>query len=127
MNSYIYEILQKVSDTVEFADMENIDVNAIGMFQNRPLHIVISWSDPSALKALIEHGADVNARGERGFTPLHHAIFMKNVDAVDMLIANGADPTIKNDDSDDAVSLSRKVNDMPIIERLDRAPKLSAN
>jgi uncharacterized protein len=118
MNSNIEELLEKVADTVEFGDVENVGVNTRGIFQNTPTHVVISWRDPSALKLLLEHGADVNARGEYGFTPLHHAIAMKNPEAIDLLVSNGADPTLKTEEGDDALSLARKTGDETIIERL---------
>jgi ankyrin repeat protein len=125
MSLDVSEILRRVSDTVEFGDMDIVGVNTRGIFQNTPLHVVISWREPMALRVLIDNGADVNAKGERGFTPLHHAIMMRNADAVDILMVSGADPMLKNDDSDDAFDLAKKVNDAEINDRLNGVPRSS--
>jgi ankyrin repeat protein len=118
MNTSLESVLGKVADTVEFLEFEDIGINDHGVFDNTPLHVVISWRDDAAITTLIAGGADVNAAGESGFTPLHKAIMMKNVSAVEILLSHGADPTVKNDDGDDAVQLARKVGDVKIIEAL---------
>lgn len=125
MSADINELLKRVSDTVEFGDIEGVGVNTKGMFQNTPMHVVITWRDPNALMLLIEHGADVNASGERGFTPLHHAIMMRNASAVNALLTNGANPSLKNEESEDAFDLAKKVNDAEINDLLNRVRRLS--
>jgi uncharacterized protein len=118
MNRDLEEILQKVSDTVEFSDLDDVGVNTKGIFHNTPIHVVISWRDQIALEVLLNHGAEVNEHGERGFTPLHHAIMLKNHGAINSLLEHGADPTLRNSDNEDALSLARKVGDVDIIKRL---------
>lgn len=118
MDASLELLLGKIAETVEFLELEGVGVNARGVFDNAPLHVVISWHDYAAIKTLIDGGADVNAMGEDDFTPLHKAIMMKNVRAVEILLSHGANPEIKNDDGDDAVRLARKVGDVKIIETL---------
>lgn len=84
----------------EVSDFSGIPINSpetIGLFSNRPLHIVAIWNDCEAIELLVSAGADVNAKGEHGFTPIFEAAAQDNYDAVDLLIQLGAKP-IRNDD-----------------------------
>jgi ankyrin repeat protein len=120
MKLALKELLEKVADTVEFGDIDHIEINSHGMFKNTPLHVVISWRDPAALKTLLENGAVVDAKGESGFTPLQHAIMMKNHQASIELLSHGADPRIENDRGDDAFAVATNLGDEDAIDLLRR-------
>ncbi len=74
------------------------DVNQIGNFGDRPLHLAASRGELQELEILIRHGADPNLPGEHDFTALHLAILMGRLEAVRFLIGAGADLTLCNDD-----------------------------
>jgi len=116
MTTSLESLLEKVVDTVEFLEIDCTGGNDHGVFNNTPLHVVISWRDDAAIKTLIAGGADVNASGEGGFTPLHKAVMMRDIGAVEILLNHGADYSAKNNDGDDAMQLARKVGDVKIIE-----------
>lgn len=121
MNASLESLLERVADTVEFLDFESVGVNSRGVFNNTPLHVVISWRDDAAIATLINGGADVNAKGESNFTPLHKAIIMKNASAVEILLDHGADPAERNNEGDDAIQLAQNMGDKRMLEALQKS------
>ena len=91
------EILNRVGDVAEFADIEVTDPNTQALFQDRPLHIAAVWGDCEAINALVEAGAEVDASGEHGFTPLMEAAAQGHVEACKLLIALGATAVANHD------------------------------
>jgi ankyrin repeat protein len=73
------------------------DVNQVGTFGDRPLHLASYHGDLEVIEALIEGGADVNATGEMGSTPLHNAIEGRHAAAVKFLLEHGAQTDIKDE------------------------------
>ena len=75
------------------------DVNAQDKDGQTPLHIAIRWSvfyavlsstEESLIKDLLDHGADLNIRDNLGYTPLHCAAFSGTPEIILMLVNRGA-------------------------------------
>ena len=79
------------------------DVNQVGTFGNRPIHIV-SHRGPQVI-ALVDAGADVNAIGDLGTTALHEAVDQGHVEVVRFLVTHGARADIENELGNTAVQL----------------------
>jgi ankyrin repeat protein len=73
------------------------DVNQVGTFGNRPLHLASSRGTIDDVAALIDAGADVNATGDMGSTPLHEAVERGHVNVVRFLLDHGADRGLRNE------------------------------
>jgi ankyrin repeat protein len=98
MNDEVRLILDKVGNTATFL-FHRVDAvtqrNALG---DTPLHVVVSWGDARAAKALINAGADINSKGEFGNTPLHEAVLFGGAGMVEILLEHGASSNLQNDD-----------------------------
>ena len=73
------------------------DVNQIGTFGNRPLHMASYHGKMDEIEALVEGGAHVNVVGEKGSTPLHEAASQGHIEAVNFLLRHGADLNVRNE------------------------------
>ena len=73
------------------------DVNQVGTFGNRPIHLACYRGNMADVVALVEGGADVNAIGDLGSTPLHEAAEQGHINVVKFLLEKGASPTVKNE------------------------------
>ena len=73
------------------------NVNQVGTFGNRPLHMASYHGNMEEIEALVEGGADVNVVGEKGSTPLHEAASQGHVEAVKYLLQHGAPLDMKNE------------------------------
>ena len=95
---------ERVAQAVQAgADVHAADKNGV-----TALHHAVRFRRPSAVQALIEHGADVNRACRRnGSTPLHRAVIQTGAPGtagktgeaqqiVRLLLAAGADPSIAN-------------------------------
>jgi ankyrin repeat protein len=73
------------------------DVNQVGTFGNRPIHMASHHGNMEEIEALVEGGANVNAAGEKGSTPLHEAASKGHVEAVKFLLGHGAYSNVRNE------------------------------
>jgi ankyrin repeat protein len=93
------EVLQRYTEELlpSFADVPLRDVNQVGRFGDRPLHIACVRGNMQEVVALIDGGADLNAKGELGNTPLDEAIGQGHIEVVRFLLQRGASPSQKNE------------------------------
>lgn len=101
MNRSAADVLASYADLPAFARSTD-DVNAIGTWGNRPIHVAAVHGDVEALCVLLDAGADISAQGEHGYTALHEAAEQGHTDAVRLLVERGAQVAAKNDDGDTA-------------------------
>ena len=73
------------------------DVNQVGTFGNRPLHLASWQGNVEEIRALVEGGAEVNVVGDMGATPLHDAAQAGHPKAVKFLLECGAKPEAKDE------------------------------
>jgi len=90
------DVLANYSEYPDFCDPLT-DVNQIGTFGNRPLHLASYQGDLDAIVALVEAGAEVNVAGEMAETPLHEAAGQGHSEAVRFLLAHGTRLDVKNE------------------------------
>ena len=99
------------------------DVNQIGTFGNRPIHLASYRGDLGDIQALVEAGADVDACGDLGRTPLHDAVTGGHLDAVRLLLERGASPDVRDELGETPIDLARHGGRMDIFESLKRMEK----
>ncbi len=97
------------------------DVNQVGTFGNRPIHIASYWGETDLVAALIAGGAEVNVKGDLGSTPLHEAAGEGNAETVKYLLAHGAKTNIKNELGKLPADLAREQRSNEIVELLESA------
>ena len=85
----VAEVLARLNDYPDFCDPLT-DVNQIGTFGNRPLHLVSWQGNVEEIRTLVESGAEVNVIGDMGATPLHDAAQACQLEAVKLLLEYGA-------------------------------------
>jgi ankyrin repeat protein len=73
------------------------NVNALGQWQQTPLHYAAMADDADIARLLIEKGADVNALDKGQHTPLHWAAIRGHINVARLLIENGADVNARDD------------------------------
>ena len=93
------DVLRRYKDELlpAFSEVPLDDVNQVGNFGERPLHVASSRGNIDEMTALLEAGAEVNAPGDIGNTPLHEAVGQGHVEAIRLLLKHGADPNRKNE------------------------------
>ena len=93
------DVLRRYQDEYlpEFSEIELHDVNQVGIFGTRPIHVAASRGSIEEVIALLEGGADVNAVGELGNTPLHDAVGLERAETVKVLLKYGATSAKKNE------------------------------
>jgi ankyrin repeat protein len=84
------------SDTVQILINHGVDVAALDMTQQTPLHIASSSGGVEIARLLIKHGADVNVKNEIDATSLHLASSSEESSVVHLLVEHGADVTAKD-------------------------------
>ena len=87
----------KDEDLPAFCEIALEDVNQVGNFGERPLHVASSRGNMEEIAALVEAGAEVNAPGDLGNTPLHEAVGQGHLMAVQYLLDHGASPNAQNE------------------------------
>ncbi|KDQ10452.1 hypothetical protein BOTBODRAFT_36149 [Botryobasidium botryosum FD-172 SS1] len=96
MRHFLARVLHRPDDEADLDYLPSgVDVNATDLRGNTYLHRAVWLGSPSAVKALLRHGADPNERGHRGWRPLRYAFnLMQHPDgagAVKALIDAGAE------------------------------------
>jgi len=92
------EVLRRYNDETlpDFCDPLT-DVNQVGTFGNRPIHLACFRGNINDVVALVEGGADVNAAGDMGSTPLHEAVEQAHAKVVKFLLDCGAKRDVLNE------------------------------
>jgi len=98
----------KEEELPDFVEIPLEDVNQVGNFGDRPLHVAATRGNMDEIVALVRAGADVNARGEQGYMPLHAAAAQGHFDAVKFLLENGASPTKINEFGESVRDVARR-------------------
>src|SRR5690242_14396199 len=97
----------KDEDLPAFSGIDLKDVDQVGLFGERPLHIAACRGITEEIEALIKAGAHVNAPGELGYTPLHEAVSQNHVEAIRILLEHGASVMAKNEDGKTPLDMAR--------------------
>ena len=108
----------KDEDLPAFCEIALEDVNQVGNFGERPLHVASSRGNMEEITALVEAGAEVNAPGDLGNTPLHEAVGQGHTKAVQYLLDHGASPEAQNEFGETALDKARQANQRDIVEVL---------
>jgi ankyrin repeat protein len=113
----------KEEELPAFVEIPLEDVNQVGNFGDRPLHVASIRGNMDEIAALVAGGADVNAPGDLGNTPLHEAVSQEHIPAIEFLLNNGAFPSIKNEFGQTPLDIAREKGRRNIIELLERASR----
>jgi ankyrin repeat protein len=103
-----------------FEGIELNNVNQVGLFDERPLHVACSRGIMEEVAALVEAGADLNAPGDVGYTPLHEAVSANHSEVVRYLLDHGASLDIKNEFGEtplDIAKIAKRKNMMKLLDR----------
>ena len=116
------EVLARYNDETypDFCDPLT-DVNQIGTFGNRPIHMASYRGAIKELKALVSAGAEINVVGEMGSTPLHEAVRGRHLEAVRFLLGHCADVTARDEFGHTPLELARIEGQYEIIALLEAA------
>jgi ankyrin repeat protein len=110
----------KDEDLPAFCEVSLDNVNQIGNFGERPLHVASVRGDIDEMIALLEAGAEVNAEGELGNTPLHEAVGQGNLKPIELLLSRGASPHVKNQIGDTPMDIAKSANRYDILKLLEK-------
>jgi uncharacterized protein len=108
----------KDEDLPAFCEIALEDVNQVGNFGERPLHVASSRGNMEEISALVEGGAEINAPGDLGNTPLHEAVGQGHAMAVQYLLDHGASPDAQNEFGETPLDKARQANRHDIVELL---------
>jgi uncharacterized protein len=97
----------KDEELPEFSEVALEDVNQVGNFGDRPLHVACVRGNLEEVAALLEGGADVNAAGELGNRPLHEAVSQGHLTVVRFLLDHGASVHEMNDEQMTALDIAK--------------------
>jgi uncharacterized protein len=111
----------KDEDLPAFCEISLDDVNQVGNFGDRPLHVASVRGDLDEIAALVAAGADVNAPGDLSNTPLHEAVSQEHVPAVLFLLEHGASPNVKNEFGQTPLDIAREKGRRDIVDFLERS------
>jgi ankyrin repeat protein len=90
-----------------FCEISLEDVNQIGNFGDRPIHVACARGNLEEISALLDGGADVNAAGEIGNRPLHEAVGQGHLTVVQFLLDHGASIHETNDEQMTALDIAK--------------------
>lgn len=108
----------KDDDLPAFVEVDLKDVNQVGNFGDRPIHIAAVRGNTDEIQALISAGADVNALGDLGNTALHEAVSQGHADAIRLLLANGASRDARNEFGQTPFDIASRLNEEAILKLL---------
>jgi uncharacterized protein len=116
------EVLRRYTEErlPSFVDISLLDVNQMGRFGERPLHIASSRGNVEEIAALVEGGADLDSAGDLGNTPLHEAVSQNHIEAVSYLLKHGASTKVKNEFGQTPLDLARSSERDDIVKILTR-------
>jgi uncharacterized protein len=100
------------------------NVNQVGNFGDRPLHVASVRGNMEEIVALVAAGADVNAPGDLSNTPLHEAVSQEHLHAIKFLLDNGASQNIKNEFGQTPLDIARQKGRSDIAELLERGHRI---
>jgi ankyrin repeat protein len=100
------------------------DINQVGNFGDRPLHVASVRGNMEEIVALVAAGADVNAPGDLANTPLHEAVSQEHLHAVKFLLDNGASPSVKNEFGETPLDIARAKGRRDIVDLLERGQRI---
>ena len=110
----------KEEELPAFVEIPLEDVNQVGNFGDRPLHVASVRGNMEEIVALVAAGADVNAPGDLGNTPLHEAVNQEHLHAIKFLLDNGASPNTKNEFGRTPLDIAREMGRSDIAELFER-------
>jgi len=110
----------KEEELQAFVEIPLEDVNQVGNFGDRPLHVASIRGNMDEIMALVAGGADVNAPGDLANTPLHEAVSQEHLPAIEFLLDNGASPHIKNEFGQTPLDMAREKGRSDLTELLER-------
>jgi ankyrin repeat protein len=96
------------------------DINQVGTFGNRPLHMAAYHGNMEEIEALVAGGAQVNVVGDMGSTPLHEAVEKGHSEAVRFLLENGARTDVRNEFGRTALDIAKLEGRSDLIDLLSR-------
>ncbi|MDW8343883.1 MAG: ankyrin repeat domain-containing protein [Verrucomicrobiae bacterium] len=86
-------------------------VNALGNYDNTPLHYAAFGGHREIVELLLAKGALVNAINRAGQTPLFLAVLGRNRDAAKVLLARGASTSVRDRTGQSPLGLVVELND----------------
>lgn len=98
--NYLHKMLNSIKDrsaSVKYLINEGVDVNAVDVYGNTPLHYASLWHHSESVKALVDAGAIITTRNMDDLTPMQ-MVFSRNpvdYDTVKVLIDAGVNPAIE--------------------------------
>jgi len=106
-----------------FVEIPLEDVNQVGNFGDRPLHVASVRGNMDEIVALVAAGADVNAPGDHANTPLHEAVSQEHLPAIEFLLDNGASLNVKNEFGQTPLDIAREKGRSDMTELLERGSR----
>ncbi|XP_038077721.1 uncharacterized protein LOC119745445 [Patiria miniata] len=95
------------TNLVESALKEDLDPNAIGLYQWGPLHEAASNGDLEILWLLLQYKGDPNAKDHlHGCTPVHYACREGHVECLEALLEMGGRYDVANDDGETGLDMA---------------------
>lgn len=121
MNLTAADVLRRYKDEElpAFAEIALEDVNQVGSFGDRPLHVASVRGNMDEIGALVAAGADVNAPGDLANTPLHDAVGQEHLQVVRFLLEHGASPNVKNEFGRTPLDIAREKGRSDIADLLE--------
>jgi ankyrin repeat protein len=110
----------KEEDLPAFCEISPEDVDQVGNFSERSIHVACVRGRLEEIAALVGGGADLDAAGDLGYRPLHEAVGQGHLEVVKFLVDHGASLSEKNDVGMTALDIARLKGRIDIAEFLNR-------